>query len=178
MVDSISVIKEQLIVLLFFVVGLLFTPLAFIGLDYWSGIRKAKKNGIPLYSDKMKRTVDKISRYYNAILAMMVVDFIQITGFVFLYMFNGWSAYTFPVFTLGSVLFIAAIEIKSIYEPADVKEQRDMQEVAMLAKAIATHRNEPEEIAAAVMRYLSHQQPTTKPKRPRRNGTDTKTHRP
>lgn len=157
MVDSISVIKEQLLVLLFFVVGLLFTPLAFIGLDYWSGIRKAKKNGIPIYSDKMKRTVDKISRYYNAILAMMVVDFIQIMGFVFLYMFNGWNAYTFPVFTLASVLFIAAIEIKSIYEPADVKESREMKEVTALAKAIAEHRSEPEEIAEAIAKYLNKQ---------------------
>lgn len=153
--EAISVIKEQLIVLLFFVVLLLFTPLMFIGLDYWSGIRKAKKNGIPIYSDKMKRTVDKISRYYNAILAMMVVDFIQITGFVFLYMFNGWSAYTFPVFTLGSVLFIAAIEIKSIYEPADVKESREMREVTQLAKAIAEHRSDPKEIAEAIAEYLN-----------------------
>ena len=141
--------------MLFFVVALLFTPLTFIGLDYWSGIRKAKKNGIPIYSDKMKRTVDKISRYYNAILAMMVVDFIQITGFIFLYMFNGWSAYTFPVFTLGSVLFIAAIEIKSIYEPADVKESREMREVTELAKAIAEHRSDPKEIAEAIAEYLT-----------------------
>ena len=153
--ESLGLIKEQLIAKLFFVVALLFTPLTFIGLDYWSGIRKAKKNGIPIYSDKMKRTVDKISRYYNAILAMMVVDFIQITGFIFLYMFNGWSAYTFPVFTLGSVLFIAAIEIKSIYEPADVKESREMREVTELAKAIAEHRSDPKEIAEAIAEYLT-----------------------
>lgn len=153
--ESLGLIKEQLIAMLFFVVALLFTPLTFIGLDYWSGIRKAKKNGIPIYSDKMKRTVDKISRYYNAILAMMVVDFIQITGFIFLYMFNGWSAYTFPVFTLGSVLFIAAIEIKSIYEPADVKESREMREVTELAKAIAEHRSDPKEIAEAIAEYLT-----------------------
>lgn len=153
--EAIGLIKEQLIALLFFVVALLFTPLTFIGLDYWSGIRKAKKNGIPIYSDKMKRTVDKISRYYNAILAMMVVDFIQITGFIFLYMFNGWNAYTFPVFTLGSVLFIAAIEIKSIYEPADVKESREMREVTQLAKAIAEHRSDPKEIAEAIAEYLN-----------------------
>lgn len=153
--EAIGMIKEQLVVLLFFVVLLLFTPLMFIGLDYWSGIRKAKKNGIPIYSDKMKRTIDKISRYYNAILAMMVVDFIQITGFVFLYMFNGWNAYTFPVFTLASVLFIAAIEIKSIYEPADVKESREMREVTELAKAIAEHKSDPKEIAEAIAEYLN-----------------------
>lgn len=160
--EAIGMIKEQLVVLLFFVVLLLFTPLMFIGLDYWSGIRKAKKNGIPIYSDKMKRTIDKISRYYNAILAMMVVDFIQITGFVFLYMFNGWNAYTFPVFTLASVLFIAAIEIKSIYEPADVKESREMKEVTELAKAIAEHKSDPKEIAEAIAEYLNAKNDGTK----------------
>lgn len=144
-----------MIALLFFVVILLFTPLVFIGLDYWAGIRKAHKRGDPIQSDKMKRTVDKISRYYNAILAMMVVDLIQITGFVFLYLFNGWSAYTFPVFTLGAVLFVAAIEIKSIYEPADVKEQREQREAAQLAKVIMEHKNDPKEIAQAVAEYLN-----------------------
>lgn len=147
-------LSEQLIALLFFVVLLLFTPLVFIALDYWSGIRKAKKRGEPIYSDEMKRTVDKISRYYNAILAMMVVDVIQVTGFIFLYLFNGWSAYTFPVFTLGAVLFVAAIEIKSIYEPADVKEEREMKEAAKLAKVIMEHKNDPKEIAEAVASYL------------------------
>lgn len=148
-------LREQLIALLFFVVILLFTPLVFIGLDYWAGIRKAHKRGDPIQSDKMKRTVDKISRYYNAILAMMVVDLIQITGFVFLYLFNGWSAYTFPVFTLGAVLFVAAIEIKSIYEPADVKERREQREAAQLAKVIMEHKNDPKEIAQAVAEYLN-----------------------
>lgn len=148
-------LSEQLIALLFFVVLLLFTPLVFIGLDYWAGIRKARKRGQPIYSDKMKRTVDKISRYYNAILAMMVVDIIQITAFIFMYLFNGWSAYTFPAFTLVAVLFVAAIEIKSIYEPADVKEQRENRDVIELAKAISTHKSDPKEIAEAIAEYLN-----------------------
>lgn len=147
-------LSEQLIALLFLVVLLLFTPLVFIGLDYWAGIRKAKKRGEPIYSDKMKRTVDKISRYYNAILAMLVVDIIQIMAFIFLYLYNGWNAYTFPVFTLAAVLFVAAIEIKSIYEPADVKEQREMRDAAKLAKVIMEHKNDPKDIAEAIAGYL------------------------
>ena len=51
-------LSEQLIVLLFVTTGMLFTPLIFIALDYWSGIRKANKRGDPIRSDKMKRTVD------------------------------------------------------------------------------------------------------------------------
>ena len=147
-------LREQLIFLLFFVVVLLVTPIIFIALDYWAGIRKARKRGEPIYSDKMKRTVDKISRYYNAILAMMVLDLIQISGFIFLHLFNGWSAYTCPLCTLGAVVFVAAIEIKSIYEPADVKERREQKEVTQLAKVIAEHRSDPKEIAEAIAEYL------------------------
>lgn len=147
-------IQEQLIILLFFVVGLLTTPLFFIGLDYWAGIRKAKKRGDPIRSDKMKRTVDKLSRYYNACLAMLVLDAIQISGFVFLHLFNGWTCYTFPLFTIASVGFVAAVEIKSIYEPADVKERRENQDVLALAKAIAEHRRDPSEIAKDIAEFL------------------------
>ena len=147
-------LREQLIVLLFVVVFLLMTPLAFIALDYWAGVRKARKRGVPIMSDKMKRTADKVARYYNCILAMMVLDLIQMTAFIFLYMYNGWSAFTFPMFTLLAVGFVAAIEIKSIFEPADVKERRETKDVLELAKAIAAHKNDPAEIAEAVADYL------------------------
>ena len=152
---GLSNLSEQFIVLLFVVVLMLMTPIVFIALDYWAGIRKAKARGEAIRSDKMKRTADKIARYYNCILAMMVVDVIQITAFVFLYLFNGWDAYTFPFFTLCAVLFVAAIEVKSIFEPADVKERKQMKEVADLAKAIAEHKSDPAEIAEAIAEYLS-----------------------
>ena len=134
---------------------MLMTPLIFIALDYWAGVRKAKQIGEPIRSDKMKRTADKVARYYNCILAMVVLDMIQITAFIFLYLYNDWDAYTFPFFTLIAVLFVAAIEIKSIYEPADVKERRQLKEVTELAKAIAQHKSDPAEIAEAIAEYLS-----------------------
>ena len=155
-------LSEQLIVLLFVTTGMLFTPLIFIALDYWSGIRKARKRNDPIRSDKMKRTVDKVARYYNAILAMVVLDIIQISAFVFLHIYNDWSAYTFPLFTLIAVLFVAAIEIKSIVEPADAKESREFKEVTELAKAIASHKNDPKEIAEAIACYLKNDETKTK----------------
>lgn len=148
-------LREQLIVLLFVILGMLVTPLIFIALDYWAGIRKARKRGDPIHSDKMKRTIDKVSRYYNGIFALMVLDMIQITAFVFLHIYNEWDAYTFPLFTLIGILFVAAVEIKSIYEPADVKESRELKEVTELAKAIAAHKSDPEEIAEAIAKYLN-----------------------
>ena len=148
-------ISDQLIVVMFLMVGLLITPLFFIALDFWAGIRKAHTRGDRIRSDKMQRTIQKLSRYYNAILAMMVLDAVQIAGFVFLHIFNSWTLYTFPLFTLIAVLFVASIEIKSIMEPADAKESREMKEVSALAKAIAAHRSDPKEIAEAVAEYLS-----------------------
>ena len=150
-------ISEQLTWLLFIVVGMLFTPLVFIALDFWAGIRKSKKRGIRINSDKMKRTVYKVSKYYNTILAMMVVDIIQMMAFIFLWKFNGWDLYTFPIFTLAAVIFVGAIEIKSIVEPADVKEEREFKEVTELAKAIAEHKSDPKEIAEAIAEYLKKQ---------------------
>lgn len=150
-------ISEQLTWLLFIVVGMLFTPLVFIALDFWAGIRKSKKRGVRINSDKMKRTVYKVSKYYNTILAMMVVDIIQMMAFIFLWKFNGWDLYTFPIFTLAAVIFVGAIEIKSIVEPADAKEEREFKEVTELAKAIAEHKSDPKEIAEAIAEYLKKQ---------------------
>ena len=150
-------ISEQLTWLLFIVVGMLFTPLVFIALDFWAGIRKSKKRGIRINSDKMKRTVYKVSKYYNTILAMMVVDIIQMMAFIFLWKFNGWDLYTFPIFTLAAVIFVGGIEIKSIVEPADAKEEREFKEVTELAKAIAEHKSDPKEIAEAIAEYLKKQ---------------------
>ena len=147
-------ISEQLIVVLFLVVGLLVVPVMLIALDFWAGIRKAHTRGDRIRSDKMQRTIQKLSRYYNAILSMLVLDGVQIAGFVFLHIFNGWTLYTFPLFTLLAVLFVASIEIKSIWEPADVKESREMKEVSELAKAIVAHRSDPKELAEAIAEYL------------------------
>lgn len=148
-------ISEQLIVVLFLVVGLLVVPVLLIALDFWAGIRKAHTRGDRIRSDKMQRTIQKLSRYYNAILSMLVLDGVQIAGFVFLHIFNGWTLYTFPLFTLLAVLFVASIEIKSIWEPADVKESREMKEVSELAKAIVAHRSDPKELAEDIAEYLN-----------------------
>ena len=148
-------ISEQLIVVLFLVVGLLVVPVLLIALDFWAGIRKAHTRGDRIRSDKMQRTIQKLSRYYNAILSMLVLDGVQIAGFVFLHICNEWTLYTFPLFTMLAVLFVACIEIKSIWEPADVKESREMKEVSELAKAIVAHRSDPKELAEAIAEYLN-----------------------
>lgn len=147
-------LKGQIIALLLMTTGMLITPLIFIALDYWAGIRKARKRGDKILSNKMRRTVEKISRYYNAILAMMVVDCIQIATFIFMHLYYGTTAWTIPIFTMGAVLFVAAIEIKSIYEPADVKESREVNEVSTLLAELIEKRDDPKKIAKIIAQYL------------------------
>jgi len=145
----------QLVALLFVLAGMLFTPLVFIALDLWAGIRKAKKRGEKIMSNKLKRTMDKISKYYNSILAMLVVDAIQMAGFIYWSMYFGGTAYTLPVFTLAAVLFVAAVEIKSIYEPADAKESAEMQAVTELAQQLIANKGDAAKLAEIIGNYLN-----------------------
>lgn len=147
-------ILHQLTAVVYIIAGLLVTPIMFVALDFWAGIRRARQRGEDLRSDKMQRTLAKLSRYYNAILAMLVVDAIQISAFIFLHVFNGWNLWTLPVFTLLGVGFTAAVEIKSIFEPANAKEKKELKEVTELAAAIAEHKSNPQEIAQAIVEYL------------------------
>ncbi len=150
--------KEQLIFVGALIVLMLLVPLFLIGFDFWAGIRKAKKRGEKIRSDKMQRTVQKISKYYNMILALTVLDILQMTCCVFFHLFNGWGLYTFPVLTLGAVAFVSRIEIKSIYEPADAKEAKEIKEAKALAETLAeavlAHRQDPKEIAEALAKCL------------------------
>lgn len=139
----------------FLVVGIMVVPLLLIFLDFWAGIRKARARKERIRSDKMKRTVQKVARYYNAILAMVLMDAVQIAGFVFLHIFNHWTLFTFPLFTLIAVLFIAAIEIKSICEPASEKERREVADVAELARQIASHGTDATQLARDIAEYLT-----------------------
>ena len=48
-----SELTGQLTTLLFVLTGMMLTPIIFIALDFWAGIRKAKKRGEPIMSNKM-----------------------------------------------------------------------------------------------------------------------------
>lgn len=145
---------EDLFIVVWILFGILLTPLFFIGFDYWSGIRKAHQRKEPIRSDKMKRTVDKISRYYNALLALVVVDVMQMAGIWYFDNYYNWQLPIFPLVTLLGAFGVAFIEVKSIYEPADEKEHKEYKDVAALAIEIAKHKTSPSDIAQAVIEYL------------------------
>ncbi len=148
-------IYMQLSAALVLVACLLVIPLIFILLDLWAGVRKAQQRGDKIRSNKMKRTVNKISKYYNAVLALCVVDAVQIAAFCFMARFYDWTPYTIPIFTIIGVLFVAGVEIKSIIEPANEKESRERDDIMALAVALAGCEKDPKKIAQAVADFFS-----------------------
>ena len=123
--------------------------------DLWSGVRKAKKRGETRSSYGYKRTIDKIARYYNALIALTVIDCMQMAGVWYLTCYYGWTVPIFPLVTLIGAIGMCAVEIKSIYEKADEKVKSEYKDVAALAVEIAKHKTEPNEIANAVADYMN-----------------------
>lgn len=146
---------DPLIIVLFITFGLLLTPLFFIGFDYWAGIRKAHQRHERISSDKMKRTPIKIAKYYNMLLALMVLDAMQISGFWYLQTYANWNIPMFPWLVFGGSVFVGCIEIKSIMEPADEKDRKEMLQLALLAEELGKHKSDPAEIAKAVVEYIN-----------------------
>ncbi len=89
--------------------------------DLVSGIRKARRRGERCTSSGLRRTVDKIVRYYVALFSMTVIDVMLIVALSYL---RDGGVSLVPVFpylsTLGS-LALASIEVKSIFESSDDK---------------------------------------------------------
>lgn len=145
---------EQLVAMLLVECLIMILPLLFIAFDFWAGIRKARQRGEAITSNGWQRTVQKIARYYNMLLALLLMDSMQLVGLWYLNNYAGWSWPLFPWFTFAGVFFVGAIEVKSILEPASEKEKKEMRQVAHLASEIARHRTDPDEIAQAVVQYL------------------------
>lgn len=150
---------EKIIVTLWITFGLYIMVLLVIMADLWSGVRKAKKNGIARSSYGFKRTVDKIARYYNVLLALTVVDAMQMGSLWYLEKYYSYNWPLFPVVTLIGAIGICLIEIKSIYEKAEDKVR--IENVVNMTGKIITNKDDISEIVKAVVEYMN--QPDTKP---------------
>ena len=102
--------------------------LALILADLWAGVRKAKKRGEYRTSDGYKSTIDKIARYYNMTFAMSLIDVVQVAIIFFLYYFYEVDIWMIPWFTLFATGYVAWVEVHSIWEPADIKEQKQQKD--------------------------------------------------
>lgn len=94
--------------------------------DLRAGVRKAKKRNEYRTSDGYKRTIEKISKYFNMTFALTVIDLLQLSLIMFLFHFYQRDIIMIPWFTLIAFGYICFVEIKSIWEPADIKEKKQM----------------------------------------------------
>lgn len=144
---------EKIIVTLWITFGIYLMVLLAILADLWSGVRKAKKNGVARTSYGFKKTVDKIARYYNVLLALTIVDAMQMGALWYLEKFYSYHWPIFPVVTLVGAIGICLIEIKSIYEKAENKVR--VENVANMAEKIITNKDDISEIVKAVIDYMN-----------------------
>jgi phage-related holin len=146
---------DKLFVVSWIFFGILLVPLFLMVLDFWAGIRKAKLRGELITSDGWKRTIEKVAKYYNALLALVVVDIMQIAGIWYMNTYYEYHVPIFPLITFLGVLCVAAVEIKSIYEKADEKQRKEMKQVINLATELAKHIKNPVEVVKDVNEFLN-----------------------
>lgn len=120
--------------------------------DLWSGVRKARRLKNVRTSEGYKRTVTKLARYYNTLIALTIIDAMQIAGIWYLDVYYGYKIPIIPIITLIGAIGIGLIEIKSIYENRGDNSEFD--EVAKLAGKLYANKDDAEAMTAALMEFL------------------------
>lgn len=102
--------------------------------DLWSGWRKAGKRGERRTSRALRRTIDKMARYFNALISLTLIDVMVIAGVYYLRNTQLWEIPIIPIFTFIGSISLALIEVKSICEKSENKG--DLAEMSRLAKLL------------------------------------------
>lgn len=102
--------------------------------DLWSGLRKARLAKIPRTSRALRRTVDKIARYFNTLLALTILDGMIIAGIIYMQATGIASWPIIPLFSLLGSIALTSIEIKSICEKSE--EKGDLSQAAKTIKEL------------------------------------------
>ena len=130
---------DRMIPFLVYIVSLYWIILVLCGLDLRAGIQKAKLRGEFRTSEGYRRTVYKLSRYFNFLLAVTLVDGIQMLTVH--YFSTYYNLIMFPFFTSAIAILIGVIEVISIHEKAEDKEKMEMARAARLAGEILANQN-------------------------------------
>jgi len=146
---------DSIIIVLWVILVFYVSDLFLVICDLWSGIRKAKKRGEVRSSYMLKKTVDKLARYYNMLFAVTLVDCIQMAIVYIMDNYYGYGVPLLPIFTAIGSIFIGIIEVKSIYEKAEDKIKIEYEQAAKLVSEFAKAKSDPAEIAKAVADYLN-----------------------
>lgn len=104
-----------------------------VGIDFWSGIAKCKRIGLPYSSREFRRTIIKLNQYLLFMVLFTVVDFALIISGLFP-LFN---LSALPFFTLFALLVVWFIEVRSVWENTDKGHKKDIEKaVGALGKLI------------------------------------------
>ena len=137
-----TIIVVVTVILVFYIITILL-----IASDLWAGVRKAKERGEMRTSEAYKRTVEKVSKYFNMLFALTLVDFVQIALLYLLYREYGYDIPMLPVFSFLGTCYIGYVEVTSIMEPANVKEKKQQEDfVRLVTKLVSENKDFKERI--------------------------------
>jgi phage-related holin len=147
---SLTQIYGALYVCAFLYVTVLFAIIA----DLVSGVRKARKRGDARTSYGYKKTVDKITRYYNMLFVVSLIDVILTVSQVHSFL----HIPVLPYFTAIGALALCLIELKSIYEKAEDKVKLDT--LGSMAGSVIRNRSDVDAILSEIAKYLKEKEDT------------------
>lgn len=99
-------------------------------LDLISGLQKAKRRGKLRSSYAMRKTVDKLVRYFSMLLVITAIDAVQMLAVSQWDLATGHMVPILPFLTFLAAMFVGFIELKSIYENSEEKEQARIEDAA------------------------------------------------
>ena len=139
--------KSSEIVLFLLLVSIMYLAIfGLIAADLWAGVRKAKMRGEMRTSDAYKRTITKIAKYYNMAFALSLVDGTQSALIFYLNVCYGYVIPMIPIFTFLGTLYIGFVEIRSVTEPADVKERKQQEDFKRMLLNIINEKDNTEKL--------------------------------
>lgn len=89
-------------------------------IDLFTALHYAKRNGVPIASWGLRKTVDKMVRYYGVVLMGTTIDII-------LYLCNIYEQlgfFTAPYATAFFAILLCSIEVKSVFEHRDPEKRK------------------------------------------------------
>lgn len=139
--------KSSEIVLFLLLVSIMYLAIfGLIAADLWAGVRKAKMRGEMRTSDAYKRTITKIAKYYNMAFALSLVDGTQSALIFYMNVCYGYVIPMIPIFTFLGTLYIGFVEIRSVTEPADVKERKQQEDFKRMLINIINEKDNTEKL--------------------------------
>jgi len=137
-----------------------FLVLIAIFLDLWAGIRKAKTRGEYRSSEGLRRTVDKIAKYFNMLFVITIIDVLQMLTIAYINIQVGRHIPDVPILTFLGAIFICVIELKSVYEKAEDKERAQIAQTAKILSKVLVNINNKEELVTKISEYLKKEDET------------------